>query len=95
MIDGRLLQEDEMIGYAIRWRRVNEVVAGFELFKPYNTEWTMVFRGAVKWDGCANVETDPDCMLHICGPEGWEPFCEALREISKQALRVLDRKEYG
>ena len=25
-------------------------------------------RGSLKWDGCINWETNPDCMMHGCGP---------------------------
>jgi hypothetical protein len=30
----------------------------------------LIIRGHVKWTGCSNWETNPDCMLHGCGKEG-------------------------
>ena len=44
---------------------------------PDDTEAT----GALKWDGCINWETSPDCMYHFCEPGDLDRLQRALRRV--------------
>lgn len=39
----------------------------YSLQDGFDGDW--VIQANVKWDGCINWETSPDCMYHFCGPE--------------------------
>lgn len=39
------------------------------------------FFGDVKWDGCSNWSTDPDCMMHFCHRHQLIEFGELLARL--------------
>ena len=48
-----------------------------------------VWGGYVKWDGCSNWQTNPDCMAHFCGPNQGEDLATIWQEIYRLAANNL------
>ncbi len=47
----------------------------------------------VKWDGCVNWQTNPDCMFHFCGVDDLEKLREAflvMWQFTRDNLDVAD-----
>lgn len=44
-------------------------------------EW----RGTLKWDGCANWETNPECMMHFCEPSEAQAMADVWKTIYRLA----------
>lgn len=90
---------------------INSCVVGFEIIKPYTvvapsaetgqrveSRHERVFiRGSVKWDGCSDIEINPDSRkgyLHFCGlEEGVYGFCELMRAVYDEADALLATQE--
>lgn len=49
------------------------------------TDWEL--DGAIKWDGCINWQTNPDCMAHGCGPS----YADQLRLIFTTLYTIAKR----
>ena len=47
-------------------------------------------RGSVKWDGCINWETNPECMAHGCGPRYVENIAAIFSAIYAYNKRHFD-----
>lgn len=52
----------------------------------------MEFRWIVKWDGCVNYETNPDCMGHLCRYEDWERIFRAGRKAYELGITMMGAK---
>lgn len=52
------------------WRQGDAHVLAFRFFSAYpgmpTDDWEI--EAGVKWDGCINWETNPDCLYHFCDP---------------------------
>jgi hypothetical protein len=46
--------------------------------------------GSVKWDGCINWQTNPDCMAHGCGPRTVEHIRDTFASVYAYADRYFD-----
>lgn len=46
--------------------------------------------GAIKWDGCINWETNPDVMMHGCGPHHVRELNEIFAAVFHVAKRFND-----
>jgi hypothetical protein len=92
-------------GNAIRfWREGNEdwrpvcfqVFDAFEAKGLGEKEWhwehskDWFLDGHVKWDGCINWQTNPDCMAHGCGPSYAEEMAHIFQAIFHVAKRYVD-----
>ena len=62
-----------------------------------NMEWTLfwanadnVIDGALKWDGCVNWQTNPDCMMHGCGPRHAQVIADIFAAIYHVGKRHFD-----
>ena len=49
-----------------------------------------LIRGRIKWDGCVDWETNPDCMMHGCGPSHGEWVAKMFEVIYAYAKRHFD-----
>lgn len=46
-------------------------------------------RGSVKWDGCINWETSPNCMYHFCEPAHADHLAQMFKDVWREAaLRI-------
>lgn len=52
----------------------------FEILAP-----EVVIRGSLKWDGCINWETDPDCMMHNCGMDSIRELTACFERLYAEA----------
>ena len=59
------------------------------VWEPINHEDDMLFRGSIKWDGCANFNWTDTVAWHLCGPSAAGDFSimlERLFDAAKQRL---------
>jgi hypothetical protein len=47
-------------------------------------------RGSIKWDGCINWESNPECMVHGCGPSHITQLTTQFSAIYAFAKRHFD-----
>ena len=50
----------------IRWRLEPTYGLALEFEILDHQDGEMEIAGTVKWDGCCNWQTNPDCMAHFC-----------------------------
>ena len=71
--------------HAIRIRLgTNDYYCDFEICSCPNydeTNYAMEVRGSIKWDGCMNWETDPNCMYHCCSVDDVDILAALLKEV--------------
>jgi hypothetical protein len=59
------------------------------------SEWGSVpweIDGALKWDGCINWQTNPDCMAHGCGPRYVDQITaifQTVYSVGKRRMSLL------
>ena len=53
-----------------------------------NNDWFI--DGHVKWDGCINWQTNPECMAHGCSPSYAEEMAHIFQAIYHVAKRYVD-----
>jgi len=53
-----------------------------------------LFRGSIKWDGCANFGSDPGLLIHLCGPFEVPGFMKALLLAWTEAAKILTRPDF-
>lgn len=56
-------------------------------------EWQSAFweiGGALKWDGCINWETNPECMVHGCSPGHADEITAIFRAVYTIGKRYFD-----
>jgi hypothetical protein len=57
-------------------------------FHPGHDE--VIFRGHVKWDGCANLSVPDETMpLHFCGHADFMQLAAVMREVWRAAADVM------
>ena len=57
-----------------------ECSVDFEI-QRHNNEWETEITGHIKWDGCANFETNNDCMMHVCGVEEFSDISLIMQHL--------------
>lgn len=57
-------------------------------------EATPDITGFLKWDGCINWQTDPECMAHGCGPSSADVIGSAFREVYRQAHAMMPSADW-
>lgn len=72
--NGNYAMDFRVFAAAEGWH-TGDTVGSWGLFDGNNDfafeDWGNAFceiDGAVKWDGCINWQTNPECMMHGCGP---------------------------
>lgn len=53
-----------------------------------NNDWFL--DGHVKWDGCINWQTNPECMAHGCSPSYAQEMTNIFQAIFHIAKRYVD-----
>ena len=62
------------------------------------SEWAGAFceiDGALKWDGCINWQTNPDCMMHGCGSHHVEELKEIFSAVYHIGQQRMQQQFYG
>lgn len=58
----------------------------WEAFNPQDIE----LDGTLKWDGCINWQTNPECMMHGCGPHHAHAIAAIFQAIYHVGGRQFD-----
>lgn len=80
--------ELENLGRVCRVKMANEVVMEFEIYRKSNgeIEKNREMWGSIKWDGCCNFMTDPNCYFHICDREEVSDIFQFLYDLALEKM---------
>jgi len=74
--------EEEFGYYAVEWKIGGDHHIDFQILNLNASEEDNVDAyGFLKYDGCMNWQTDPDCMAHFCDPEQAGNFMNAIKHV--------------
>jgi len=71
---------DRLFSVTIGDLHENGLSCPFSISDYCDDEGEASITGHVKWDGCMDWQTNPNCMAHLCEPEAVPDLAWAFRE---------------